>query len=260
MLKFGNRIIKSNKMKSNKILNKLETLGTSALASDTISFLNLLTKKINTHFPVSAPPVICKIKAGKNVKIGRNCFLRGKIELEDNVSIGKNSILNGIIHVSKGTNLVKNDELVGKIEIGRYCAIGGNVIFEERNHFMHKAGIQMRFYEEIIGEELGSISKGPIIIGNDVWIGTRVIVLSGVKIGDGAIVGAGAIVTRDVQPYEVVAGTPVRHLKWRFPEHVRNQLMEIKWWDWGEEKIKRNKKFFTTDLDKAKDVHELVEE
>ncbi len=61
-------------------------------------------------------------------------------------------------------------------------------------------------------------------------------ILSGVKIGDGAIIGAGAIVTKDVQPYEIVGGVPACHLKWRFPEHIRKQLFEIKWWDWGDEK------------------------
>ncbi|MCD6480958.1 MAG: hypothetical protein J7L31_01635 [Thermoplasmata archaeon] len=54
--------------------------------------------------------------------------------------------------------------------------------------------------------------------------------------------------TKDVQPYEIVAGVPARHIKWRFPEHIRKQLLEIKWWEWSEDKIKRNKKFFTTDL------------
>jgi len=66
-------------------------------------------------------------------------------------------------------------------------------------------------------------------------------------------------VTKDVKPYEIVAGVSACHIKWRFPEHIRNQLPEIKWWDWSEEKIKKNKKFFTTDLSKMDDVHELIE-
>ena len=64
--------------------------------------------------------------------------------------------------------------------------------------------------------------------------------------------------TKDVQPYEIVAGVPARHLKWRFPIHIRNQLLEIKWWDWSDEKIKKNKKFFTTDLSEVDDVYELI--
>jgi len=66
-------------------------------------------------------------------------------------------------------------------------------------------------------------------------------------------------VTKDVEPYEIVGGVPAKHLKWRFPEHIRRQLLEIKWWDWSEEKIKKNKKFFTTDLSEVTDMHYLME-
>jgi len=184
----------------------------------------------------------------------------GKIELENNVAIGSHSVLDGVIHVSQGTNLVKNDELIGEIKIGKYCAIARNVTFQGINHGMHKAGIQIKFYREMVGEKLERVQKGPTIVGNDVWIGTGAIILSGVKIGDGAVIGAGAVVTKDVQPYEIVGGVPAKHLKWRFPDHIRNQLLEIKWWDWSEEKIKRNKKFFMTNLSEAKDVHELIAE
>ena len=225
-----------------------------------LSFLYLLFKGIDASFPVYAPPFLCKIEAGKNVRIKKNSILKGEIRLDDGVSIGENSILDGRIYISKGTNLVRNNELIGKVQIGKYCAIARNVTFQGRNHFMHRAGIQARFYREVIGEKLGYISKGPIIVGNDAWIGTRAIILSGVKIGDGAIIGAGAVVTKDVQPYEIVGGVPAKHLKWRFPEHIRKQLLEIKWWDWDEEKIKRNKKFFMADLTKVDDLYQLIEE
>ncbi|OGS68209.1 MAG: hypothetical protein A2Z87_12590 [Gallionellales bacterium GWA2_54_124] len=81
-------------------------------------------------------------------------------------------------------------------------------------------------------------TKGNVIIGNDVWIGTEAIILSGVKIGDGAVIGARAVISRDVPPYSVVAGNPGKVVKYRFEEKVIEQLLEIAWWNWSEAKIK----------------------
>jgi acetyltransferase-like isoleucine patch superfamily enzyme len=69
-------------------------------------------------------------------------------------------------------------------------------------------------------------------IGSDVWIGQNAIILPGIRIGDGAVIGAGAVVSRDVEPYAVVAGNPARHIRYRFPENIRQALLEIRWWDW----------------------------
>ena len=155
--------------------------------------------------------------------------------MEDSVQIEDNCLLSGDVHISKGSALMSNNELIGHIRMGRHCAIARNVTFQGLNHVMSKAGINFKLYKDIVKEELGHTSKGPIVIGNDVWIGIRAIILSGVKIGDGAIVGAGAVVTKDVQPYEIVGGVPARHLKWRFPRHIRNQFLEING-GWSEEK------------------------
>jgi acetyltransferase-like isoleucine patch superfamily enzyme len=80
--------------------------------------------------------------------------------------------------------------------------------------------------------------KGDIIIGNDVWIGAKSTIMSGVKIGDGAIVAAGALVTKDVEPYSVVGGNPAKLLKYRFDKQQIADLLEIAWWNWGEDKIR----------------------
>lgn len=83
-------------------------------------------------------------------------------------------------------------------------------------------------------------NKGDIIIGNDVWIGFEAVILAGVTIGDGAIIGTRAVVTKDVPPYTIVGGIPAKPIKKRFDEDVISDLLCVKWWDWSNEKIARN--------------------
>lgn len=86
-----------------------------------------------------------------------------------------------------------------------------------------------------------------VIIGNDVWIGSHALILGGVKIGDGAVIGAGAVVTKDVPPYAVVGGVPARIIKYRFSQEIIDKLLEIKWWNLPENILKENIKLFQTD-------------
>ena len=83
-------------------------------------------------------------------------------------------------------------------------------------------------------------NKGDIVIGNDVWIGYEAVILASVTIGDGAIIGARAVVTKDVPPYTVVGGVPARQIKRRFPEQIINELLKLKWWAWDEDRIVLN--------------------
>ena len=82
--------------------------------------------------------------------------------------------------------------------------------------------------------------KGDIVIGNDVWIGYEAVIMAGVTIGDGAVIGARAVVTKDVPPYTIVGGVPAKPIRRRFPEDVISDLLKIRWWDWPEEKIQMN--------------------
>ena len=92
-------------------------------------------------------------------------------------------------------------------------------------------------------------------IGNDVWIGQSTIILSGVTIGDGAIIGANSLVTKDVKPYAVVGGNPAKLIKYRFDEDTIDKLLKIKWWDWSIDKIIHNRHLLNSD-----DFEKLFEE
>lgn len=85
-----------------------------------------------------------------------------------------------------------------------------------------------------------SFSKGDVIIGNDVLLGHECLIMSGVTVGDGAVVGARAVVTKDILPYAIVAGNPAKVIRFRFDKKTISKLLKIKWWDWPEEKIRKN--------------------
>jgi virginiamycin A acetyltransferase len=97
--------------------------------------------------------------------------------------------------------------------------------------------------------------KGDIIIGNDVWIGYEAVIMSGVTIGDGAVVGARALITKDVPPYTVVGGVPAKVIKRRFSDEIIAELLILKWWDWSSDKISYNLPFIQSgDIQKLKNV------
>ena len=138
-----------------------------------------------------------------------------------------------------------------RVAIGKYCSIAEGVKFICGEHTTtlvstFPMGI-LPFVKSV--PEVDAITKGPIVIGNDVWLGTNAIVLSGVTVGDGAVVAAGAVVTRDVPPYAVVAGVPARVIKMRFSAEQIESLLRIEWWNWPEERIKANIELFYGDVD-----------
>jgi acetyltransferase-like isoleucine patch superfamily enzyme len=135
-----------------------------------------------------------------------------------------------------------------KVEIGKFCSIAKGVkIFLGGNHKIY-APTTSPLPDILGGTVEKSNSKGDIIIGNDVWIGYEAVILSGVKIGDGAIIGARAVVTKDVEPYSIIVGNPGREVKKRFDDKTIKKLLQIKWWDWPIEKIKENSSFLQGDI------------
>jgi len=135
-----------------------------------------------------------------------------------------------------------------RLKIGKFCSIacGARFLFNSANHTMGSLSTYPfpLFYEEW-GLDRKNVAdawdhKGDIVIGNDVWIGYEAVILAGVTIGDGAIIGARAVVTSDVPPYTIAGGVPARTIRKRFPETIVTSLLQLKWWEWPREKILRN--------------------
>ena len=134
-----------------------------------------------------------------------------------------------------------------RLLIGKFCSIacGAKFLMRSANHSLASLSTYPFpiFYEEW-GLDVRDITaawtpKGDIVIGNDVWIGYEAVVMAGVTIGDGAIIGARAVVTRDVPPYTIVGGVPAKEIRKRFPDETIGKFLKLRWWDWPEEKIQR---------------------
>lgn len=169
-----------------------------------------------------------------NIEVGDytmyNDFLNDPVEFEKN---------NVLYHYP-----INHDRLI----IGKFCSIacGAKFLFNSANHTLASLSTYPfpLFFEEW-GLEKRNVAKswdnkGDIRIGNDVWIGFEAVILAGVTIGDGAIIGTRALVTKDVPPYTIVGGVPARPIKKRFDEDTISDLLRIRWWDWPDEKIARN--------------------
>ena len=156
--------------------------------------------------------------------------------VNDPVQFEKNNVL---YHYS-----INGDRLI----IGKFCSIacGAKFLFNSANHTLRSLSNYPFpiFFEEWQLDKRNITSawdnKGDIVIGNDVWIGYEAVIFAGVKIGDGAIIGTRAVVTKDVPPYTVVGGVPAKPIKKRFDDKTIDTLLDIRWWNWSDEKIALN--------------------
>lgn len=146
-----------------------------------------------------------------------------------------------------------------RLVIGRFCSIacGAKFMFNCANHSLRSLSTYTfpLFWEEWGLDRFDMAAawdnRGDIIIGNDVWIGFEAVIMAGVHIGDGAIIGSRAVVTKDIPPYTIVGGVPAREIRKRFDPATVERLQALKWWNWPEERIRRNLPYITTgDLDK----------
>lgn len=169
-----------------------------------------------------------------------------------NIIVGDYTIYNDFVNDPR--DFEKNNVLYhypinkDKLIIGKFCSIacGTKFMFTSGNHSLKSLSTYTFpiFFDEwnLDAKNITSAwdNKGDIVIGNDVWIGYEAVIMPGVKIGDGAIVGTRAVVTKDVPPYTIVGGVPARPIRKRFDDETIEKLLKIKWWDWNKEKIEKN--------------------
>lgn len=177
----------------------------------------------------------------------RLCFLKNIIT-NPNIEVGDYTYYDDFEDVH---NFEKNvryhfDFIGDKLKIGKFCAIASGVefILNGGNHLVdaissYPFAIFGNGWEGAM-EGRSYPSKGDIVVGNDVWLGYRSVILAGVTIGDGAIVGSYAVVTKDVPPYTIVAGNPAKAIRRRFSDETIERLLDMRWWDWPIEKITAN--------------------
>ena len=129
----------------------------------------------------------------------------------------------------------------GEMRIGKYCAIHYSALLIPGGlHHTDWVGTAHAHVDENgdwVLKDGAVYGKGPILIGNDVYIGYEAVILSGVTIGDGAVIAARAVITKDVEPYSIMVGNPGEHVRHRFDEPTREALLRIKWWDWSVAKV-----------------------
>jgi acetyltransferase-like isoleucine patch superfamily enzyme len=179
----------------------------------------------------------------KSVSLSRSVRLEKGVTLEYGTHI-QTGLIGKYTYINKYSLVDKNTA-----SIGRFCSIAYGVKIGLGHHPVDWVSTHHFAYDKKYGFVKASrhFENNPdqrCIIGNDAWIGANSIVLAGVKVGDGAIVGANSLVTKDVEPYSIVFGTPAKFHRYRFDEKIREELLKIKWWEWEDEKIINNVDLF----------------
>lgn len=171
---------------------------------------------------------------------------------DPNIQVGDYTMYNDFVHDPRDfqrNNVLYHYPINGdKLVIGKFCSIacGAKFLFTSANHTLRSLSTYPfpLFFEEW-GLDKAHMAqawdnKGDITIGNDVWIGYEAVLLSGVTIGDGAIIGTRAVVTQDVPPYTIVGGVPAKSIRRRFDDATIDALLALRWWDWPREKLAQN--------------------
>ena len=179
------------------------------------------------------------IKRKFEVELGKNVVIPFKSVLKSPfIKIGRGTRINGEINI-RGE---------GNCTIGRYCAIGYDTRIITSDHDYNYANVQVALQEKNFPSTEMMIKKNGVEIGSNVWVGDAAVILSNSNVGNGAIVGAGSVVTKNVPAFSIVVGNPAKLVKYRFTKEMIDCLENIAWWDWPEDRIIKNDDFFSLNL------------
>lgn len=164
--------------------------------------------------------------------------LRGKVKLtlERHVKLHTVKVFSKDLRIGAFTDIVSNTELRDVSSIGRYCSIGTNCVIGQnrKQHpmdWLSTNGALIESRAATMPTPPAHWDVKPTTLGHDVWVGRDVIIMEGITIGTGAVIGAQSLVTRDVPPYTIVAGSPAKMIRYRFEEPLREQLLASRWWE-----------------------------
>jgi acetyltransferase-like isoleucine patch superfamily enzyme len=195
------------------------------------------------------------------VEVKNNIVLSGFSHGIQNVTFeGKNAVqdrgnFSGSIKIGYATTLGYNNFLHGNITIGKYCQIGSDVAIHTTNHPVNYMSTYIN--KNLFEGQLASLKEiNTVLIGNDVWIGHGVIIVGNITIGNGAILAAGSVITKNVAPYTIVAGIPAKEIKKRFSEQIIKEIEDLKWWDLSENELANIKPLFLKDFTNKNSIYE----
>ena len=177
------------------------------------------------------------------------------VDFEGNNAVLSFSDFNGNVKVGYATTFSKHNLIHGDVQIGRYCQFGPYAAINTNSHPTEylTTYINKRL---LTGAMYAHKTSKKVVIGNDVWIGKNAIILGGVTIGNGAIVAAGSVVTKDVDPYHIAAGVPARQIKKRFSDEIISELMELEWWNLDKSDIDEVSGLFHKNLNERNSIYE----